>query len=77
MSHGTTCQNCGRNRVGLDGVCDKCQHITTCGNCDNEATCFGFYEGIEGFGCDDCCGHGCEDGYCTKLLEREERLGPK
>jgi len=75
---GTACENCRRNRVEFDGVCEQCQHIATCRNCENEATCFGAYEGMEdGFSCDECCGHGCEDGFCNKLLEREERLAPK
>lgn len=39
----------------------------TCHTCGQPATCFGTYEGITGFGCDDCCGHGCEDGHCEPL----------
>lgn len=34
-------------------------------DCGKLATCFGSYEGQEpSFGCDTCCGHGCEDGHC-------------
>jgi hypothetical protein len=33
--------------------------------CGNEATCAGNYEGAGiGLGCDACCGHGNEDGWC-------------
>lgn len=38
-----------------------------CDHCDKEATCFGAYEGITAFACDDCCGHGNEDGHCEQL----------
>lgn len=69
---GIDCQKCGRNRVEIDGVCEKCGHIATCHTCGSEATCFGSYEGKEpAFGCDKCCGHWCEDGKCEKLVERE------
>ena len=34
------------------------------------ATCFGSYEGQpESFACDDCCGHGNEDGFCVPVLD--------
>lgn len=37
-----------------------------CSHCGNLATCFGSYESPWnfGYGCDDCCGHGNEDGWC-------------
>lgn len=36
--------------------------------CGNEATCVGSYEDQPlGPACDDCCGHGCEDGQCWQL----------
>lgn len=40
-----------------------------CSCCGAIATCFGTYEGNAnwGYGCDACCGHGCEDGRCTAL----------
>lgn len=41
----------------------KCQ-------CGNMATCFGEYEGIKAYGCDICCGHGCEDGHC-EFIDKE------
>ena len=37
------------------------------------ATCFGSYEGLPpNFACDDCCGHGCEDGSCVPIPLYEE-----
>ena len=41
-------ENCG-------GLCFWCQA---------PATCHGTYEGHTGYACDECCGHGCEDGWC-------------
>ena len=44
--------------------------ITLCSNCTvNPATCFGRYDNMEhpDYSCDDCCGHGNEDGYCEPL----------
>jgi hypothetical protein len=40
-----------------------------CSSCGAKATCFGAYEnGTQpAYACDDCCGHGCEDGYCELL----------
>lgn len=48
-----------------------------CEYCGEPATCFGAYEGsAPAYACDECCGHGNEDGRCT-LLEvdalRKER----
>ena len=40
-----------------------------CSYCRNDATCVGRYEGhgpLEA-GCDDHCGHGCEDGSCRDI----------
>ncbi len=43
-----------------------------CSNCGKPATCYGTYEGITGYGCDDCCGHGCEDGHCERIKGQDE-----
>ncbi len=40
-----------------------------CHICKAPAACHGTYEGITGYSCDDCCGHGCEDGHCELLEE--------
>ena len=47
-------------------ICEYCH--------TNPATCSGTYEGSEGrqLACDDCCGHACEDGYCTPLSDEPE-----
>jgi hypothetical protein len=41
-----------------------------CEHCDSDlSVCFGRYEDMEQreFACDECCGHGCEDGECEQL----------
>ncbi len=40
-----------------------------CATCGKPATCLGAYEDAKdrSYGCDDCCAHGCEDGYCHQL----------
>jgi hypothetical protein len=45
-------------------------------SCSNPATCRGIYEGEgpERAACDECCGHGNEDGYCNPLGARSDEL---
>lgn len=51
----------------------KGEEIHLCEHCGAPATCFGSYEmGPEGYACDTCCGHGCEDGYCRQLAPEDE-----
>lgn len=38
--------------------------VVHCSTCNRPATCHGTYEGVTGYGCDVCCGHGNEDGQC-------------
>ena len=48
------------------GAWPRCEH------CENDAACVGVYEDPTGplaFACHDCCGHGCEDGWCIPLAE--------
>ena len=46
--------------------------------CGKQATCFGAYEGgPEAYGCDDCCGHGNEDGYCEPVAARPASDAPQ
>ena len=40
-----------------------------CHTCGKPATCFGSYEDNFGAGCDECCGHGNEDGWCKPIAE--------
>jgi hypothetical protein len=41
----------------------------TCARCGEPATCLGAYAGAETeqYGCDECCGHGNEDGHCEEV----------
>lgn len=48
------------SRVDVPPIC----HV-----CGNEAVCFGESEGIPGFACSECCGHGDGDGWCV-MIER-------
>lgn len=46
-----------------------------CSTCQNEATCFGVDEESRlGFGCDDCCGHGEEMGWCIPIEDFVEEV---
>ncbi len=46
-----------------------------CQFCGAAATCYGAYEGDrpQDYSCDECCGHGCEDGHCVAVPEPTER----
>lgn len=51
--------------------CKGCAQCMKC-SCGNVAACIGLYDPFskhqpEAPACDECCGHGCEDGYCYKL----------
>lgn len=43
--------------------------LVRCYACGGRATCVGAYEGqkVTEYCCDDCCGHGNEDGHCAPL----------
>lgn len=45
-----------------------------CAHCGEPATCFGSYEDSfhPSYACDECCGHGCEDGHCEPVATRDE-----
>lgn len=47
----------------------ECPVHPTCAHCGEPATCIGSYEGAawRTFACDECCGHGCEDGRCEPI----------
>ena len=38
-----------------------------CDTCGKPATCGGSYERERAYACDDCCGHGNEDGHCEPV----------
>lgn len=50
-----------------------------CHICGNSATCIGRYESMEHDepACDECCGHGCEDGNCTYLTDEDGEFTPE
>lgn len=54
----------------LSGSSEKGDGVeAVCANCGAPATCHGKYEaGIIGFACDQCCGHGNEDGWCNPVV---------
>lgn len=42
--------------------------MPVCANCGKPATCYGAYEDQNhAYACDDCCGHGNEDGHCYPI----------
>jgi hypothetical protein len=47
-----------------------------CAHCDSPATCFGSYEDdlSPAYACDECCGHGCEDGHCERMPDAPDGL---
>lgn len=52
--------------------------LCTTSNCRKPATCIGSYEGATATSaaCDDCCGHGNEDGWCVALHSTAETAPP-
>lgn len=56
----TWCKDCGKFSCYWGA-----EHL--CATCGKPATCFGVYEHHLGYACDECCGHGCEDGFCEPL----------
>lgn len=51
--------------MNSNGQIAKCEHR------GEPAACVGQYETMEemAFACDECCGHGCEDGFCHRLAQ--------
>lgn len=76
---------------GKDCTCPRAEalrwleRLLVCAHCGKPATCLGAYESEENLGlaCDDCCGHGNEDGWCVpadevnatlqRVAQREQR----
>jgi hypothetical protein len=54
-----------KGRMSASPAC--CAAICSC--CGKPATCLGAYEGAteKTYACDDCCGHGNEDGHCKPV----------
>jgi hypothetical protein len=58
----------------LTAVTDEQIRELRCEICGKPATCVGRYEDMPEPGtpaCDDCCGHGCEDGHCDPLYDED------
>lgn len=55
--------------LDLDERMQRLLRTLKCRTCDAPATCIGEYEGHGGEqpACDDCCGHGNEDGHCERV----------
>jgi hypothetical protein len=71
--HMGDCGWCGGNRMHRTDCtrpAPSASEKPTCAICGKPATCFGRYEhpdNPEQFACDDCCGHGNEDGHCEPI----------
>lgn len=51
-----------------DEKCDaRAADSPICRICGKPASCYGTYEGSAGYACDECCGHGNEDGECEPI----------
>lgn len=50
--------------------------IPKCDICGKPASCLGQYDTMPApaFACDDCCGHGSEDGWCNPLAEIPDHI---
>lgn len=59
----------------LEARVKELEHRDICSHCGGPATCMGAYEDERniGFGCDNCCGHGNEDGWCVPVEEAGEK----
>lgn len=58
--------------------CKGCAECQRCAVCDQPSTCVGLYDPMHVHqkpepACDDCCGHGCEDGHCDKREPDDKR----
>lgn len=67
-------KKCAQRPKRASGNCCPCLakralEFARCNFCGNKATCYGAYEGktIKSHACDNCCGHGNEDGRCAQL----------
>jgi len=72
----TRAQGADRFVVTEHAVCPQAAApaVPMCETCPGQpATCIGRYEDMtsDGYGCDGCCGHGCEDGECRQLYDEE------
>lgn len=61
------------NSTGLGVALSLSIGPLVCATCGERATCVGRYENMVDMepACDECCGHGCEDGLCHRVEVRE------
>ena len=60
--------------IAADTITDEQIRGLECATCSKPATCVGSYEDMPYPGepaCDECCGHGCEDGHCDPLYDED------
>jgi hypothetical protein len=59
-----------------DTITDEEIRKLRCEHCGATATCVGRYEDMteDAPACDECCGHGCEDGHCDPLFDDDGAL---
>ena len=60
--------------VTAETITDEQIRSLRCALCGNPAACVGNYEDMPYPGepaCDECCGHGCEDGHCEPLYDED------
>lgn len=62
--------------VTADTITDEHIRSTKCEHCDAQATCVGRYEDMkeDAFACNECCGHGCEDGHCDPIYDEDDNI---
>lgn len=57
-------------------ICERVNRAgdRTCHNCGDPAACFGSYEDElhPAYSCDECCGHGNEDGHCERIVDADD-----
>ncbi len=70
----TNCWSCGATLPRPDKDAEVADHPKWfCAHCGKPAACFGSYEGSDSnFACDECCGHGREDGNCIFINGENE-----
>jgi hypothetical protein len=60
--------------ITAENITDEQIRSLTCAICSKPAACVGSYEDMPYPGepaCNECCGHGCEDGHCEPLYDED------
>lgn len=73
-ANGVAVAVCAPSDLGRETAIEICRSINlagpkVCANCGKPAACFGSYEDDlhPAYACDECCGHGNEDGHCEPV----------